>query len=88
MGNYISLFEVRSTNQTLLRMGAKVLLMAADRFTLALILNLLVMMERCPWGKRKKEHPQHSCSQHSLDIAAFLVHLHAKLNKKPFLMMR
>lgn len=85
MGSGISLFEVCSTNQTLLRMGTDVLFMAADRFTVALIIDLLVMMERCPWCKRKKEHPQHSCSQHPIDMFAFLVHLHAKLNKKPFL---
>ena len=82
MRNYISLFEVRSTNETLFRMRADVLFMAADRFTVALIFDLLVMVERCPWGKRKKEYPQHRCSQHPINMCAFLVHLYRKIKQK------
>ncbi|GEM_PF-79437 len=84
MADYVGFLKVCRTYQALVSMRADVLFMAADRFVIAFIADLLMLVKRCPGSKRKKEHPQHSCSQHSFDMCAFLVHLHAKLNKMPF----
>ena len=62
-------------------MRADVHLMTARRFIVAGITDLLMVVKRGPRCKRKKKHPQHCRSQHFFDMYAFLVHLHAKLNK-------
>jgi hypothetical protein len=84
MADYVGFLKVCRAYQALVSMRADVLFMAADRLVIAFIADLLMVVKRCPGGKRKKEHPQHSCSQHPFDMCAFLVHLHAKLNKMPF----
>lgn len=58
--------------------------MIINSFIIAGVSNLLVVVKRRPWRKRKKKHPQHCCSQHSLDMYAFLVHLKAKLHNLSF----
>lgn len=45
------------------------------------VFNLLVVVERGPWGKRQHKHPKHSYGQQFINMCAFLFHLSAKLNK-------